>query len=464
MPSAARLGDSCSGHGCFPATPVIQGSSDVIINGKPAARKGDMVLLHACPCPTMPHALHPRSISAGSSNVIINGKAAARVGDAIGCGGSVAAGSGDVIIGDTPHQSPVKSCAEQSASKRSPLLALSPMMLPWKGLMSWTPTAELTLPTEALTLEQRKARYAARKQLAQQASTNPNLQAAAKRLAENNDSILRAEAAKYVYDVDEFRRGKYTELPPPPVGLSIVDPEQMLSNQNNPYFNKKSGFGAALFKSEINGETMLTYRGTDNSVTCAKDWKTNGLQGLGLESATYNQAMDLAKRVTFEYANENIKLVGHSLGGGLASAGVSATKRPGYTFNAAGLHANTVARAEGASLEETAALIKTQAVDGEVLTMAQTYGKAAVPVILGGIGSLLGGLIGGGSMGAMVGAAFGMIKLYEGALPKAVGEMSSLPSLGGSPIARHGMDQVIAGIETQKREDISAISGVLKET
>ncbi|MFP1872092.1 PAAR domain-containing protein [Lonsdalea quercina] len=464
MPSAARLGDSCSGHGCFPATPIIQGSSDVIINGKPAARKGDMVLLHACPCPTMPHALHPRSISAGSSNVIINGKAAARVGDAIGCGGSVAAGSGDVIIGDTPHQSPVKSCAEQSASKRSPLLALSPMMLPWKGLMSWMATPELPPPTEALTLEQRKARYAARKQLAQQASTNPNLQAAAKRLAGNNDSILRAEAAKYVYDVDEFRRGAKAELPAPPVGLSIVDPELALSKEDNIYFNKSSGFGAVPFKSEINGETMLTYRGTDNAVTGVADWTTNGLQGMGRKSTAYQQAIDAAMNMMTAHPNENLTLVGHSLGGGEASAGVSATGLRGYTFNAAGLHANTAARAGARSLEETSALIKTQAVDGEVLTMVQTYGKAAVPVILGGIGSLLGGLIGGGSMGAMVGAAFGMIKLYEGALPKAVGEMSSLPSLGGSPIARHGMDQVIAGIETQKREDIGAINGVFKET
>ncbi|MFP1922584.1 PAAR domain-containing protein [Lonsdalea quercina] len=464
MPSAARLGDSCSGHGCFPATPIIQGSSDVIINGKPAARKGDMVLLHACPCPTMPHALHPRSISAGSSNVIINGKAAARVGDAIGCGGSVAAGSGDVIIGDTPHQSPVKSCAEQSASKRSPLLALSPMLLPWKGLMSWMATPELPPPTEALTLEQRKARYQARKQLAQQASTNPNLQAAAKRLAGNNDSILRAEAAKYVYDVDEFRRGAKAELPAPPVGLSIVNPEQMLSKESNPYFNKESGFGAALFKSDINGETMLTFRGTDNAVTGVEDWTTNALQGLGLKSTAYEQAMLAARVAKSSLPNESLKMVGHSLGGGLASAGVSVTKLPGYTFNAAGLHANTVARAGGASLEETAALIKTQAVDGEVLTMAQTYGKAAVPGLLALGGSLIGGLLGGGTMGAMVGAACGMMELYKGALPKAVGEMSSLPSLGGSPIARHGMDQVIAGIETQKREDISAISGVFKET
>ncbi len=134
MPGAARLGDSCAGHGCFPATPIIEGSGDVIINGKPAARKSDGVLLHACPCPNMPHGVHNRAISAGSGTVIINGKLAARIGDAIGCGGSVAAGSGNVIIGDSPYQSPVHECARQAVLTRAPILALSPALEPEDSL------------------------------------------------------------------------------------------------------------------------------------------------------------------------------------------------------------------------------------------------------------------------------------------------------------------------------------------
>ncbi|WP_315985809.1 PAAR domain-containing protein [Vibrio quintilis] len=110
---AGRLGDSCSGHGCFPATPIVAGSPDVSINGKPAARKGDTVLLHACPCPQVPHGVHGRAINAGSSNVSINGKPAARVGDAINCGGSVAAGSGDVFIGDTPYKGETFDCGKR---------------------------------------------------------------------------------------------------------------------------------------------------------------------------------------------------------------------------------------------------------------------------------------------------------------------------------------------------------------
>ncbi|KFF62905.1 S-type Pyocin domain-containing protein [Pectobacterium brasiliense] len=128
MPGAARLNDIGSGHDCFPETPIIEGSSDVIINGQPAARQGDAVLLHGCPCPNAPHGVHSRKIAEGSSTVLINGKPAARIGDGINCGGVIASGSGNVIIGDTPHRSPVQDCAKQAALTRAPLLALTPML------------------------------------------------------------------------------------------------------------------------------------------------------------------------------------------------------------------------------------------------------------------------------------------------------------------------------------------------
>ncbi|GAB7198405.1 PAAR domain-containing protein [Dickeya oryzae] len=453
MPGAARLGDSCAGHGCFPATPVIAGSGDVIINGKPAARKGDAVLLHACPCPNMPHGVHSRAISAGSGTVIINGKLAARIGDAIGCGGSVAAGSGDVIIGDTPYQSPVKSCAEQSAKSRAPLLALTPMLLP--AMMEWAATAELPVLDEALTVLQRKDRYLARARLAQQASAMPGLKDAATRLAFNNDSILRAEAAQYVYPVDEVARKARTVLPKPPVGLVHLTAKEIPELAGARFTDLDSGFGAALFKSDINGETMLTFRGTNNAVTGAKDWMTNLSQGMGRETTQYKQAIDLASQVKDLMPSKSSVIVGHSLGGGLASAAVSAAKLPGYTFNAAGLHANTVAK--GADMATTNSLIKTQAVDGEILTMVQTYGKAAVPGLLSGAGALV-----GGSVGAVIGGVAGVAALLSGGLPKAAGEMMPLPASGGSPLARHGMDQVIAGIEKEKKEDIGKITNTLK--
>lgn len=128
MPGAARLNDIGSGHDCFPETPITEDSPDVIINGQPAARRGDTVLLHGCPCPNAPHGVHSRKIAEGSSTVIINGKNAARIGDGINCGGVIFSGSGNVIIGDTPHRSPVQECAKQAALSRAQLLALTPML------------------------------------------------------------------------------------------------------------------------------------------------------------------------------------------------------------------------------------------------------------------------------------------------------------------------------------------------
>ncbi|MCW8978615.1 MAG: type VI secretion system PAAR protein [Marinobacter sp.] len=90
------LGDLGSDHEGFPPTPVIAGSPDVLIDGKPVARVGDPLAPHSKP----KHPPHPRTITGGSSTVMINGKPAAVTGGAISCGG-VTIGSGSVVIGDT---------------------------------------------------------------------------------------------------------------------------------------------------------------------------------------------------------------------------------------------------------------------------------------------------------------------------------------------------------------------------
>lgn len=90
---AARIGDIDTGHPPAPPTPVITGSTNVFINSRPAARKGDMLAPH-----------HPgiRLISEGSASVLINGKPAARITDSINCGGKLITGSFDVLIGNQP--------------------------------------------------------------------------------------------------------------------------------------------------------------------------------------------------------------------------------------------------------------------------------------------------------------------------------------------------------------------------
>jgi len=96
MPAAARRGDAGVPH-CS-AYVIATASADVIINGRGAARVGDVSTSHLRPggkkCPG-----HVAPISKGSSSVFINGRPAARVGDSLAGCTRVATGSGDVIIG-----------------------------------------------------------------------------------------------------------------------------------------------------------------------------------------------------------------------------------------------------------------------------------------------------------------------------------------------------------------------------
>ena len=95
MPAATRLNDNSTGHDACPPVPLVEGSPNVIINGRPAGRLGDHYASHGC----VIHPGHQDVIAAGSSKEVINGRPAARVGDAVSIGGAVQNGSGNVIIG-----------------------------------------------------------------------------------------------------------------------------------------------------------------------------------------------------------------------------------------------------------------------------------------------------------------------------------------------------------------------------
>lgn len=96
MPGAARLSDTCTGHGWWPPRPNVAGSSNVIINGRGAHRVGDAWAAHTCP--SIPET-HGGSLASGSSTVIVNGKQLGRIGDSVSCGSRVATGSSNVIVG-----------------------------------------------------------------------------------------------------------------------------------------------------------------------------------------------------------------------------------------------------------------------------------------------------------------------------------------------------------------------------
>ncbi|MGM0435073.1 MAG: hypothetical protein ACQEQ1_10470 [Pseudomonadota bacterium] len=296
-------------------------------------------------------------------------------------------------------------------------------------------------------VQARRDRYNERQELVQATADNPDVSEANERLDFNNDNIIRAEAAEYVYALDKYNRGNSDQRPKPPTGLKPLDPKEITGLENATFTSESSGFGAALLKSDINQETMLTFKGTSTG----KDWNANIGQAFGRETDQYNQAMFLAKKVN-RRMGDDVTLVGHSLGGGLASAGVAVTGQSGFTFNAAGLNSQTAARQGGMSNAQTAKRIQTQTVNGELLAVVQKHGSDALGAALGGAsGHML-----GGPMGGIAGAAVAGKLIPD--LPNALGQERTLPSIkGGNPYERHGMNQVVAGIESQKEQDIDTL-------
>jgi RHS repeat-associated protein len=85
---AARLGDNVAHKKAAGA--ILKGSTNVLVNGLPAARQSDPVQ----------HNKVVEAITQGSGSVLFNSLPASRITDKVACGGMIAAGSGNVLIGD----------------------------------------------------------------------------------------------------------------------------------------------------------------------------------------------------------------------------------------------------------------------------------------------------------------------------------------------------------------------------
>lgn len=94
MPAAHKLGQLCSGHGCYPTRPNIEASADVFVNGIGWHREDDAWMIHCCDI-----SCHGSYLLSGSSSVFVNGKEAARIGDPVACGSVCIEGSPDTFAG-----------------------------------------------------------------------------------------------------------------------------------------------------------------------------------------------------------------------------------------------------------------------------------------------------------------------------------------------------------------------------
>lgn len=95
--------------------------------------------------------------------------------------------------------------------------------------------------------------------------------------------------------------------------------------------DKRTGFKAKLY--EKNGKYVFATAGTN--ILSGRDWSNNVSQHLGFNSEQYNLSVLKAREYSRKY--DDLIFVGHSLGGGLASANSRATGHSAITFNAAAL-------------------------------------------------------------------------------------------------------------------------------
>lgn len=153
-------------------------------------------------------------------------------------------------------------------------------------------------------------------------------------------------------------------------GWTPLDADALRTLGINPDgLHARNGFDAAVYRN-TDGQYVLAFAGT----TSMSDWGTNLEQGVGLPSGQHERAIHLAQDLARSVGSENMVITGHSLGGGLASTASVATDIPAVTFNAAGVHPNTVAEAErlgGSDAGYSPAQIRNYHVRGEMLTTLQ---------------------------------------------------------------------------------------------
>ncbi len=171
------------------------------------------------------------------------------------------------------------------------------------------------------------------------------------------------EIADAVYDPQIGEVGEWSRLGDTDLMAAGIDPALLE--------NPQSGFRAGIY-TDGDGRYVLAFAGSNE----LQDWTgANFRQGLGWQAEQYDEAVQLAQLSSMAFGDDLV-ITGHSLGGGLAATASLAVGNTAVTFNASGVHDNTMrnlgldpdaARADVADSGQ----IRRYNVDGEALTKAQ---------------------------------------------------------------------------------------------
>lgn len=224
----------------------------------------------------------------------------------------------------------------------------------------------------------------------------------------------------------------YADAPNPPAGFRVANAADLARlNITAPMLETgESSFRARVYATGQGDDVryVVAFRGS----SAGEDWRNNAQQALGLNSESYQKALNIGERLA--RSDESVTLAGHSLGGGLASAAAIASGREADTFNAAGLTDRTIEAAKSISAANGRGggdvAVQASYVRGEVLSTLQDGGDRLLGrALLGPVGWL-----------ADAPSAYGTRHVLPNATPEGKSWVD-----WANPVDRHGMDWVLAG-------------------
>jgi len=177
---------------------------------------------------------------------------------------------------------------------------------------------------------------------------------------------------------NELTKAGWTRLTPENGSYSLTDQNGKPSSINSRLLeDPASGFSTGIYKNDA-GQYVVAFAGTNPAQF--GDIKADIGQGLGVTTAQYDHAVNLAKKVQDIAGTGNVAFTGHSLGGGLAATAALATHETGVTFNAAGVSNETLRNLGYANPNDTraqvaaAGTLRSYSVDGDPLTTVSALG------------------------------------------------------------------------------------------
>ncbi|UFS71706.1 hypothetical protein LPW11_05810 [Geomonas sp. RF6] len=272
----------------------------------------------------------------------------------------------------------------------------------------------------------------------------------AARLRGDMDEVENMRCAKHVYLANDPNAPEDLRDNPPP-GFKKATPEDLaaMGLQEKMLRPEGSNFRAAVYVKDPavwgldpKPSAVVAFRG---STLAQEDWRNNLAQDANQESRYYRNAVLIGNLLAKTQAD--VHIVGHSLGGGLASAAQGGSGLTASTYNAAGLHPATVARYSGDPEHMAAEPDKITAVRvyGEVLTKTQenVFGSRGLSVLAND------------AVGTKRDIEPSHHEAYFNAL-KAEGKADDRDAYD---TYLHGMDEVIDSTEKQKRADEAILKG-----